>query len=348
MISDKSVESLLLKACQKPTFGTGESIKKILQHKDFEMRVGQFIEIALAPDESQTPRLFGFSDKAVVDILDTGKNRGLDLLKIVDPTSGRNFFIHVAHLGNMDLLRKLIQMFPQTFLSIGQEIIAEFLNQGHPQYDVLALAKEFEKRGGKFDIYHNLWLQIVQGNKPGEDFKQSFDSLNIQSKQALYDAAYIYNNSYIYEPSELPIKPDQYSINLMWINKEKIPDSQEFLFDNKDEFEKKFIEPVSKWAKAHPESVINIWVDIEMATSDAIERSKKALLNALEGTSHGKINFRDVRSLDIVRSNSEVFNEQMFIYFRADLLRAIVADDTLRKKETKFCVYGDLDMEPLS
>ncbi len=171
----------------------------------------------------------------------------------------------------------------------------------------------------------------------------------------MYDAAFIYNNPFIHEPSDFPVAPDQYSINLMWINKTKMPSDQEFLFgkgstfkERELDFQKRFIKPVAKWAKTNPGSFINIWIDSEMATPQAIEQSRIALQNALEKTTHGIIQFRDVRSIEVVNANAGAFSEKIPVYFRVDLLRAIAADYTLKKRETKFFVYGDIDMKPLS
>ena len=49
-----------------------------------------------------------------------------------------------------------------------------------------------------------------------------------------------------------------------------------------------------------------------------------------------------------MRSHEPVFNEDMPVYFRVDLLRAIIGDYLLRHRETQFFVYGDIDMIPLS
>lgn len=217
------------------------------------------------------------------------------------------------------------------------------------------VAEEFRKLGGMLDTYHSLWIQIAQAAKPDETFEKQLLSLSTDQQRTLYDSAFVYNNPFIHEPSNPPITADQYSINLMWINKNKVPEDQEFLFGNGSsfkerelDFHEKFVKPVSKWAKTNPGSPINIWIDSEMATSQAIKRSQTALEIALGETSHGIIQFRDVRSMDVVRSNPQVFSEKTPDYFQFDLLRAIAADYTLRKKETKFFVYADIDMEPLS
>jgi hypothetical protein len=128
-----------------------------------------------------------------------------------------------------------------------------------------------------------------------------------------------------------------------------MPADQEFLIgSNAEELHQRFIVPVSKWAKTNPRSPLNIWIDGALASQKAIETARQALQKALADTHHAKINFRDVRSLDVVRSNPRAFNEDIPVYFRVDLLRAVAADHTLRTKETRYFVYGDLDMEPLT
>lgn len=355
-ITDMPVEAILLKSSQRPFYGDGESIKDILLHKSFNENLRSFIEHILTADESGIPRLFGLSNFAALDVIEIGSRiMGLSPLKVIDPTSGRNFIIQADYWESAELLNKCIELLSHEFLPIGQSVIAELLTQGRSKHLVCAVAEQFRKLGGVLDTYHSLWIQVAQATKPDETFKEQFSLLSTDQQRTLYDSAFVYNNPFIHEPSEPSITADQYSINLMWINKNKVPEGQEFLFGNgvsfkerELDFHNRFIKPVSKWARINPGSPINIWVDSEMATPQAIERSRIALESALEGTSHGIIQFRDVRSMGVVRSNPQVFSEKIPVYFRVDLLRAIAADYTLRGKETKFFVYGDIDMKPLS
>ena len=103
-----------------------------------------------------------------------------------------------------------------------------------------------------------MWLAIAKGTCPDQKFEQEFRSLLPRHQQLLYQAAFAYNNPFLHEPADLPIRPEQYSINLMWINKNKMPPEQEFLFGKGLNFEKGFISPVSNWAKKNPGSSINI------------------------------------------------------------------------------------------
>jgi hypothetical protein len=353
--SNVSIDEVLKKASIRPEYyDDGKSIGKVLLHKDFENYLDQFIEFALGVDASGVPRLFEFSNAAILDVLEAGsKSKAIDPLKIIDPKSQRNIFLQVAYWGNAELLNNLAQLFPQAFEASGQEIVAEFLFRGHHLLDGDKLLRLLES--AKLDSHHNMWLQVAKKEEPDEKFRNEFAGLSLSQKRNLYDIAFTYNNPFIYEPADPPVRADQYSINLMWINKSEISADQEFLFGNgstpeqqKLDFQKKFIVPVSEWAKANPGSSINIWVDGELATAEAIERSSQALQEALKGTLHGDFHFRDVRSIPIVSKFAGVFESSMPIYFRVDLLRAIAADYVLKRKETKYFVYGDLDVTPLS
>jgi hypothetical protein len=335
---------------QKPSYGHGISIKNILSHASFTEQRGGFIQTILSKDELGIPKLFGLSNLAVLDVLEIGVR--MRPLEMIDPTSGRNFITHAAYCGNTDLLDKLVELFSQEFLSVGQSVITELLTRGHFQSLVENIVAKFKQLGGVLDLYHNLLIQVALK----KCFDQAeFDSMSNDQKRALYDVAFMYNNPSIHEPADPPITPDQYAINLMWINKDRVPANQYFLLGDGEtleqqgvDFHQKFVEPVSRWATANPGSRINIWIDSAMAPSTVVGRSKGAIETALQGTSHGHIQFRDVRSIDVVESNPEAFDTTTPIYLRVDLLRAIAADFTLRHRETQFFVYGDIDMQPLS
>ncbi|MES2199601.1 MAG: hypothetical protein V4489_05500 [Chlamydiota bacterium] len=361
IVVDIPLEDILFKSLQKPNplryvRGSEKSIANILSHRSFEKSRSQFIEYIIALDESGTSRLFGLLNKPAFDVLEAkSKIEKIDPLKIIDTISGQNFFIRAAYEGDEEFLENLARLFPESFKSAGQDIIAKFLSQGHSSRVAEKLAKELYKVGGVLDMYHHLWLQIALSTEPSTFFEMKFYLLSPSQKKTLYEAAFIYNNPFIYESPDIPVKANQYSVNLMWINNSKMPVNQKFLFgegstlrERELDFKKRFIEPISQWAKANSGSDINIWIDSEMATSEAINRSRELLTRSLEGNPHGMVHFRDVRCIEVVRSNSQVFSEKMPIYFRVDLLRAIVADHVLTNKETKFFVYGDIDMTPLS
>ncbi len=352
-VSDRSIEEVLEAACQRETSG-GESVREILSHPAFSEGKRAFLAYALAPDESGTPRLFHFSNQAVCDLMElASQNKDFKPLSIIDPATGRNIFTQAAHWKSDLLLSKLAKLFPDAFLKVGQEVIEKLLQKG--SYHVHTITRKFIELGGELDLFHRLGVLVASRTKPHEEFKEQFSSLTTDQQRILYDVAFLYKNCFIHEAPETAVAPDQYSINLMWINKKPMPKDQEFLFgdgeieeEKKEDFRKRFIQPVSKWAKAHPGSSIDVWVDSAMATSEAVERSFAALKEALSGAEHAAIQFRDVRLLDVVKANPEAFTEKMPVYFRVDLLRAIAADHVLRNKEKKLFVYGDVDMDPMT
>jgi hypothetical protein len=287
--------------------------------------------------------------------LQTFTAKSIDPLTVINPLSGKNLFIQTAYYGDAKFLNALIKDHPNAFLNIGSDIIEELLTRGHDASIALNAALEFEKLGGELDLYHRLWLQIACKDNLKEQQAKTFSTLSPGQQQTLYNAAFLYNNASIHEPPDHLISPEQYSINLMWINEEKMLSDQQLLFGNGAtleerylDFQMRFIKPVSAWAKANPESIVNIWLDSLMANHSAIEYAKSNIKTFLAGTSHAKIQFRDVRSISKVHKNPSVFSENIPIYFRVDLLRAIAAEHILTEKEAQFFVYGDIDMEPLS
>jgi hypothetical protein len=355
MISETSLIEALIK------LGSGEkSIKPVLEHKAFKKHKAAFIQHMLGTEPSGTPRLFNFSNVVISNVLDILNIRSINPLTMTDPTTGQNLFQHIANRTiayNEDppLIIKLAKSFPEAFQLIGVEIIETALRKEMEWENILLLAKQFTEVGGQFDLYHQIWLQTAQGAVPDASFNQALTSFTPDQRRVIYKTAFDYNNPHIHEPSDIAIQPQQYSVNLMFINQGRIPSSQNFLFgkgssqaERKQYFRDHFIKPVSKWAKASPDTTVNVWVDGEMATKTAIRKTKSDLSKKLIGKTHGPVKFRDIRTLDTVRSHPEVFSEKMPVYFRVDLLRAIIADSILRIKETQFFVYGDLDMKALS
>lgn len=350
-LAEESLIKVLLKAAL-----FGKEIKKILFHKDFKKLQESFLNLALSLDKNNIPRIFRFPMSTALDLLEIGtKIKPIDPIKIVNPHSKVNLF-HRAMLKIVDLrsLERLIRLFPLSFKSFGKKLILKLLLK-NKFIRAAFLFEKFKDLNIKIDPYHSICFQSAFRKKPNEEFKKILKSLSDKQKKVIYELAYIHNNPFIHEPPKIPVKRDQYSINLMWINKRKIPENQIYLFGDGDteekralDFHNKFIKPVSNWAIKNPGSSINIWVDSKMATRSAIENSEKILKKNLSEKVHEKVRFRDVRDIDIVTSNENIFSENMHIYFRVDLLRAIIADYILRKKETQYFVYGDIDMKAMN
>jgi len=359
--SDVAVESLFLRADDF----SGHAITAVLTHDYFEGNLGTIIEHYFESDVSGAPRFFKMRDCATTAIIKIAANTALIDPLAEDPVCGMNLFTQAAYHAKESVLKQLIELFPQEFLIAGRDVIAELLMQRNGKHKLLMqcnkrrlineVVSQFTKLGGELDAYHTLWSQVVRGEEPDEKFWEQFSLLDADQKQPLYDAAFTYNNPHLHEPSNTPILPHQYSINLMWINKHKLDSGKKFLlgqgctFEQQEQlFHEGFVKPVAAWARKNPGSFINIWVDGNTAPPQVMAQSEAYLDNHLHDSAHGKIQFMDVRTIDIVRDNAKIFCDPMPLYFRVDLLRAIAADYILRERQSQFFVYGDLDMQPLS
>ncbi len=349
-ISDISLEEMLFEISLIEEYDCGgQSIASVLFHKDFETKKKQFIERALELDERRSPKLFNFSDKALRDIIKAGYQEKiiLDPLTIIDST-GCNLIIHLAKRGSSGLLMELAMYYPEVFL------LAEIQNSIIEVYAIKNGCMPFLPfRELECDRYHEMMLTVASQNILDDGFKASFELLTFEQKQLLFDIAYIHNNPNLFETADTPVGPEKYSINFIWINKDKMPSEQEFLFGETDHPDRKsfyegFIELVSKWAKKNPDSRINIWFDGRLALPEAITRSRLALEKELADTYHAKIKFRDIYDIDLVQKHEMIFSSRFPVYYRVDLLKAIIADSMLHSDEIEYFVYSDLDVKPLS
>ncbi|NGX52988.1 MAG: hypothetical protein KR126chlam5_01295 [Candidatus Anoxychlamydiales bacterium] len=358
IISDVPIETALLRMSQvgmdiTDKISHEKSIAKVLFHKDFEAKIEKFVERTLELDEEGIPELFKFSKETLLEMLDLGvKFEKFNPLQNVD-SSGCNLFIYAIKWLSKDLLLKLSTSYSQEFKMIAQNIVQALLE--NPSSCINIIADRFKCLGVELDDYHQVILEVLRKIEPDRSFRDKFSLLSMEQQRELYDFAYIENNPFIYEPADVPVRGDQYSVNLMWINEKKISPDQKFLFGDgdtpeecKSDFISKFVIPVSEWAKANLGSTVNIWYDSEMATPEAITGSQEALEINLEGVAHGEIIFKDVREIDLVRSNSQIFKEEFSVYFRADLLRVIIGDHLLRNKKVEYFIYADIDMKPIS
>lgn len=143
-----------------------------------------------------------------------------------------------------------------------------------------------------------------------------------------------------------------YSVNLMWINRSLVP-TQKYLFSDQTEegFRKNCLNVIMEWVKKSDEQVIiNFWYDSKYTPEEAVQNTKGAIQGEMENLRepHAKVEFHDIRNLELVQKNEEVFSDKMPVYFRADILRLIVGDALAQKKQTRYIVYSDLNIPPLS
>lgn len=142
---------------------------------------------------------------------------------------------------------------------------------------------------------------------------------------------------------------EKYSINLMWINK-KLIKGQTYIDNSKtiSELKKKLLDPALKWAKANPNAAVNIWYDGVHTEEEAIKHTQDALLSMNTKEFSGiTIRLRDIREIPIVRDNLDVFSDFLPLYFRIDLLKAIIIVDAIERECNDAAIFSDLEVGDL-
>lgn len=155
--------------------------------------------------------------------------------------------------------------------------------------------------------------------------------------------------SLLASPSLSP--PEEYSINLQWINKSLDP-QQRYIFpaQTADELNTKLLDPLFQWAELHPTGVtINLWIDGKASTPSAINLTQELIDKRKAATTQklSPIVIRDIHTLDLVKENPDVFASPIPTYFRVDLSRVIAAYEDLMNGKTPWFIFANLNMPPI-
>jgi len=133
-----------------------------------------------------------------------------------------------------------------------------------------------------------------------------------------------------------------YSINLMWINKVK-QDEQQYIHNakTKDELVDKFLTSAIKWSKANDTADVNIWYDSTVSTVQSIQNTKAVLneLGNLDGSNN--LRFRDIRDIEIVTQNQNLFTSKIPFYFRIDIFKMIICLHSLKNDLKDAVIFSD-------
>lgn len=148
-----------------------------------------------------------------------------------------------------------------------------------------------------------------------------------------------------FSKEKTPKMPTRYGINLMWVNQTLDP-NQPYLSKNKTEEEAiaNFLDKAKKWKVANPEAEVNIWYDSQFATKEAIAATQRLLDTKVQPELSSKIRLRDVREIDIVKNNPDVFSDMIPIYFRVDLLKLIIIIQNIEQDANDVAIFSDLEV----
>jgi len=141
-------------------------------------------------------------------------------------------------------------------------------------------------------------------------------------------------------------KPADYTINLMWINKES---AHEFSFLN-GKHKQEYVSNLLGWSMHHPKGTIHLWFDSATTSDRALSELQGLLKEQSKNYPNGSsIVLRDIRQLTHVKEHSNIFSDKIPVYFRSDLLRVIAGLEALKQNARKtYFVYADFDVAPLS
>jgi hypothetical protein len=138
--------------------------------------------------------------------------------------------------------------------------------------------------------------------------------------------------------TELKPRANQYSINLMWINKDASNTGSKHIFPD-DTTLNKILDTAKLWAQKNPGAEVIIWYDANMLSPTQKNIPEKE-----------NVIFKDIRTQNFpeVMTYLDVFSDQTPVFFRVDLLRSVIAYNMLKNHDDRyFFVYADIDVETM-
>lgn len=204
---------------------------------------------------------------------------------------------------------------------------------------------------------------------------------------ACYNLAYRLNHPYIYRLSRTPILSSDYNLNFLWVNlnpQDRIEDTAQNIFgdglnssenaecikdpkvlrtteeneksleneelENWKKVKKSFTYRISKWADVNPGAQINLWYDSALVTQKAQKKTFE-MMRDISKSRGVNLRLRDIRQLSNISGEiGNCFHPGTQVYYRVDLLKALIADHMMSSSEesAQYCIVSDIDVEPMS
>lgn len=140
-----------------------------------------------------------------------------------------------------------------------------------------------------------------------------------------------------------------YSVNLMWVNR-VLDDNQKYFCSTaktENEYQSTCLKPIIDWmTKSSSDTRVRVWYDSAQTARWLVDKAINDIGSRVSEMTN--ISFDDVRNLEDIKQNQQIFSDSLPIYFRVDLLRAIVADNLARKNPTEYLVYADFNVPALT
>lgn len=204
---------------------------------------------------------------------------------------------------------------------------------------------------------------------------------------ACWDLAFRNSHPHIYSLASQPVPTSDYTLNFLWINlnpQDRIQDKAQSIFkegldcaenaecikdiqtlrklektekslekedlENWQNIKKSFAYRVAQWAEKQPSGQINIWYDSALVTQKAQQKTLEMMKSIAE--SRGvDLRLRDIRQLSNIKGEIEhALHPGTPLYFRVDLLKALIADYMMSssKEKAKYCIVSDIDVKPMT
>lgn len=139
--------------------------------------------------------------------------------------------------------------------------------------------------------------------------------------------------------------PDNYSINLMWLNRTLNPEMP-FIDNSHDEntLIENLLSKAKKWKDSNPDAEVTLWYDSNFVTQEQLQATQAILDKYAKEDPTYKFALRDVRDIDIVKNNSDVFSDNIPIYFRVDLMKLIICLHSIIEDRRECAIFSDLEV----
>lgn len=138
-------------------------------------------------------------------------------------------------------------------------------------------------------------------------------------------------------------------IHLMWINNQPLKEI-EYVFPKEKTSE--ISSAVKGWAEINQDLTTEIvfWYDSLTVSAEAANNTKEKIMNDVGCHLLERFSLRDIRSLETVKETSTLFELDVPVYFRADLVRMLIGYEALTNIELPFYCqtycYSDLNVTP--
>lgn len=137
-------------------------------------------------------------------------------------------------------------------------------------------------------------------------------------------------------------------------------EKKEVSLENRDlekwkQIKESFTYKISRWADIHPGARINLWYDSALVTQQAQQKTFE-MMKSISESRGVNLKLKDIRQLPIITteikdSPNETKNSLhpgTQLYYRVDLLKALIADHMMSSAEEKYSVVLDIDVEPMT